>query len=54
LAALLRKDAGAEVALKPGARGAFEVIVDGTLVFSKQAAGHFPDEAALLAQIRGA
>lgn len=50
---MLRKDAGAEVALVPGERGAFEVIVDGTLLFSKKAAGRFPDEAALLAQIRG-
>lgn len=37
----------------PGARGAFEVVVDGALQFSKLATGGFPDEQAMLALVRG-
>jgi selT/selW/selH-like putative selenoprotein len=32
--------------------GVFEVVVDGTLVYSKKRTGVFPDETALLAGIR--
>jgi selT/selW/selH-like putative selenoprotein len=35
-----------------GDRGVFDIIVDGTQVFSKHAAGRFPDEAALVEVIR--
>jgi selT/selW/selH-like putative selenoprotein len=38
--------------LQPGERGAFEVVVDGVLVFSKQAAGRFPDDAEIVAELR--
>ena len=31
-----------------GAKGAFEVLVDGALVFSKLAEGRFPDEGEIL------
>lgn len=31
--------------------GVFEVVVDGTLVYSKKRTGQFPDEERLLAQI---
>ena len=37
----------ADVELKPGAIGAFEIIVDGELNFSKLKTGRFPDEAEL-------
>jgi len=31
----------------------FEIVVDGTLVYSKKRTGVFPDEAQLLAKISG-
>jgi selenoprotein W-related protein len=37
-----------EVALVPSEGGAFEVSVNGTLVYSKLQTGRFPDERALL------
>ncbi len=37
-----------EVALVPSGGGAFEVSVDGNLVYSKLQTGRFPDERALL------
>ena len=37
------KGPGTEAELVKGARGAFEVFKDGTLVFSKLATGQFPD-----------
>jgi len=37
-----------EVALVPSGGGAFEVSVNGTLVYSKLQTGRFPDERALL------
>lgn len=38
--------------LIPGGGGIFDVHVDGDLVFSKFAAGGFPDEAGLVAKIQ--
>jgi len=32
--------------------GAFEVIIDGELIFSKRATGHFPNEDRLVEDIR--
>lgn len=37
----------------PGARGAFEVIVAGRTIFSKLAAGRFPEEEEVLALLSG-
>jgi selT/selW/selH-like putative selenoprotein len=47
----LEKKAGAEVDLVSGARGAFEVRVDGELVFSKLAEGRFPSEEEILREL---
>jgi selT/selW/selH-like putative selenoprotein len=38
------------VELRSGARGAFEVRIDGRLVWSKLAQGRFPDENEMVAQ----
>jgi predicted Rdx family selenoprotein len=48
----LRELAGAEVALKRSSGGVFEIVVDGTLRFSKKALGRFPtdDEIAAIAK----
>jgi selT/selW/selH-like putative selenoprotein len=43
LAAELEKRFGAKVKLVEGARGAFEVSVDGRLVFSKTETRRFPE-----------
>jgi len=44
LAAELEKRFGAQVDLIKGDRGAFEVKVNGKLVFSKLSEGRFPEE----------
>ncbi len=43
----LRRRFNAEVRLVASARGAFEVIVDGRMVFSKKELGRFPEEGEL-------
>ena len=40
------------VELQPGAKGAFEILVDGKLVFSKSALGRFPESAEIDAHLR--
>ena len=40
-----------EVALVPSGGGAFEVSVDGNLIYSKLETGRFPDERVLLNEI---
>ena len=52
MAATLEKRFGAAVELVKGSRGAFEVSVDGHLVFSKLATHRFPDDAELDAHFR--
>jgi len=52
LAAKLEQDLGAEVHLIASSGGVFEVVVDGTLVYSKKATGTFPDDGRLVASIR--
>jgi predicted Rdx family selenoprotein len=37
-------DAGHDAAAIPGAKSQFDVVSDGELVFSKQAAGRFPED----------
>jgi selT/selW/selH-like putative selenoprotein len=47
LAAEIRSKKGvSDIALVPGARGAFEVYKDGALVFSKLDLGRFPKDGA--------
>ena len=48
----MRDELGVEAELVRGDQGVFDVIVDGTVVFSKHAAGRFPDEGALVESIR--
>ena len=52
MAAALEKQADAAVELRPGARGAFEVSIDGALVFSKKALDRFPDAQEILVHLR--
>jgi selT/selW/selH-like putative selenoprotein len=42
------KDAGHDASMTPGGKGQFDVIADGSLVYSKQDAGRFPEEAEVL------
>jgi selT/selW/selH-like putative selenoprotein len=48
----LKEEFAAEVELIESRGGVFEVVVDGELVFSKQATGHFPNEERLLADLQ--
>ena len=43
MAAEIKKRKGVDVEVVEGARGAFEVVKDGALVFSKLKIGRFPD-----------
>ena len=43
MAAEIKKATGLAVEIVPGARGAFEVIKDGNVVFSKLTLGRFPN-----------
>lgn len=52
MAAAIREAHGVDATLLRGADGAFEVTVDGRLVFSKKASGRFPTNAEILAQLR--
>jgi predicted Rdx family selenoprotein len=40
----LRDAVGADATAIPGARSQFDVLVDGDLLFSKQATGRFPED----------
>ncbi len=42
-----------EVALVPSSGGAFEVLVDGTTLYSKLETGKFPDERSLVREMAG-
>jgi len=48
----LRDELGIEAELVRGDRGVFDVIVDGTVVFSKHSTGRFPDDTALVESLR--
>ncbi len=39
--------------MKPGARGQFTVLADGRKVFDKDEEGAFPDEVALVEELKG-
>jgi selT/selW/selH-like putative selenoprotein len=41
-----------EAELIEGANGVFDVVADGELVFSKQTAGRFPDDAEIVKLLR--
>jgi selT/selW/selH-like putative selenoprotein len=41
---MLMKRTGAEVELKKGSGGVFEITIDGKLAFSKKALGRFPTD----------
>jgi len=49
----LKKHCGAEVKLIESTGGAFEVVVDGELIYSKKSTGEFPDEQQLLKKATG-
>jgi selT/selW/selH-like putative selenoprotein len=52
LAEKLQEAFGVETTLIKGGGGIFDVTLDGALVYSKHDAGEFPDEDALVAEIR--
>ena len=41
---MIRKAVGVEPVLVEGRRGVFDVKLDGQIIFSKHAAGRFPDD----------
>ncbi|MBK7580349.1 MAG: Rdx family protein [Myxococcales bacterium] len=49
----MEKKSDASVTLVVGKVGQFDVIADGRLVFSKQAAGRFPEHAEVIAALAG-
>ncbi|MBM9518623.1 Rdx family protein [Desulforhopalus vacuolatus] len=51
LAARIEKAAGVSPELIPGERGAFEVVIDSKLMYSKLETGRFPDEIELTDEI---
>jgi selenoprotein W-related protein len=52
LEATLKREVGADVELIKGRGGVFEVVANGTLVFSKKAVGRFPEEEEVVEAIR--
>jgi len=52
LEAELKKQLAAEVELIPGSSGIYEIIADGRLIFSKQAAGRFAEPEEIISLIR--
>jgi selT/selW/selH-like putative selenoprotein len=44
---------GFEAAITPGDGGQFDVLADGSLVFSKKLTGRFPEDDEVLALLRG-
>jgi selT/selW/selH-like putative selenoprotein len=46
-----KQRAGVETKLIKGHGGVFEVVLDGTPIFSKKASGRFPDEGEVLEKI---
>jgi selenoprotein W-related protein len=52
LEAVLKKELGAEVELKKGRGGIFDVVADGKPVYSKHSTGRFPEENEVVEAIR--
>jgi selenoprotein W-related protein len=50
----LKKAFKADVQLVPSSGGVFEVVADGSLVFSKKSLGRFPEEGEIVTLIRAA
>jgi len=48
----LQKTFGVEANLVPARKGAFDVIVDGKLVFSKHKMGRFPQEGEVVSKLK--
>jgi predicted Rdx family selenoprotein len=46
-------EAGHDAVALEGAKSQYDVVADGTLVFSKQREGRFPEEAEVLALLQG-
>ena len=45
---MIRDRAGVAAEIAPGEKSQFDVVSDGTLLFSKQAEGRFPEEDEIL------
>ena len=52
MAAKIKDELGEEPFIIEGAGGIFDVNVDGKLIYSKHETGEFPDEDALVAQMK--
>jgi len=52
LAARLQDEFGIDARLVEGEKGVFDVVADGDLLFSKHAAGRFPDEQEIVEKLR--
>ena len=52
LADELKKAFGVEATLVPGSGGAFEITVDGNLIFSKLQSGRFPQPGEIVQQLK--
>ncbi len=52
MAAEIERELGVRAELVKGARGVFDVVVDGRLVFSKGQTGRFPDPGEVVRFIR--
>jgi selT/selW/selH-like putative selenoprotein len=52
LGATLQQELGIHADLVKGERGAFEIVADGTLVFSKHAQGRFPEDREIVDPLR--
>lgn len=48
----LEKKFAAAIELKPGENGIFDVVVDGRRIFSKHAAGRFPEPEEIIGLIQ--
>jgi selT/selW/selH-like putative selenoprotein len=51
LAREIRSELDLEATAIPGSKGQFDVVVDGTLLFSKQAVGRFPDDGEIVSKL---
>ncbi|GAC1579788.1 MAG: hypothetical protein NVS3B20_10690 [Polyangiales bacterium] len=51
MAADIEQHTGVRPTIKKGGRGAFEITVDGKLIFSKNAQSRFPDHREILDQL---
>lgn len=52
LEATLKQEFGVDAELIEGGGGVYDVVADGEVVFSKHAAGRFPEESEIVALLR--